>query len=94
MNNKEYTEAYLNWSAESVDKTLDAFDRHLQAQEDRRTILESATAIRFALEDWVSAGSSLEDWVSGVNSLEANLKLSQALESVITNLGVAYDVSC
>ena len=77
MNNKEYTEAYLYWSAEGVDRTVEAFDRHLQAQEDRRTILESATAIRFALEDWVSGG----------NSLEANLKLSQALESVITNLG-------
>ena len=31
MNNKEYTEAYLYWSAEGVDRTVEAFDRHLQA---------------------------------------------------------------
>ena len=38
MNNKEYTEAYLYWSAEGVDRTVEAFDRHLQAQEDRQTV--------------------------------------------------------
>ena len=60
MNNKEYTEAYLNWSAESVDKTLDAFDRHLQAQEDRR-IVETAYGQLWELDKMLEA-NGVDDW--------------------------------
>ena len=51
MNNREYTEAYLYWSAEGVDRTVEAFDRHLQAVEDWRTIKAVSTILRNLVRD-------------------------------------------
>ena len=46
MNNKEYTEAYLNWSAEGVDRTVEAFDRHLQSVSNENRILTVLTRLK------------------------------------------------
>ena len=76
MNNREYMEAYLYWSAEGVDRTVEAFDRHLQAQEDRQTI-ETVINVLYAVSERVINNSVESDMWAASQLLEA---IDQSLE--------------